>query len=269
MTFGHAERRKKRDNQLDNVAREANASSSSLPGSVWFGQNPSNQAQTLSNLRVGSQKMGACGQRNKINQSLELEDLKHPCQSWRQRDDTSAWLLLWRALVESCVVLPARLGWEAHVDPYFLRQSDEQTAQRCARFWQHPWCNATSHGQFFVRNDSDTLVVSLRPLPNVTHVRACKILAGTGPKPKKMVNGPNLLCDSFVWLLLSCFSAFAPVASAKNKGVLGNLIKFLLDLFYSQHSQFHSVSTKSTQKLHFRRLRCLILGLGPLKGKCF
>jgi hypothetical protein len=80
------------------------------------------------------------------------------------------------------------------------------------------------------------------------HALAGKILAGTGPKPKKMVDGSNLSCDSFGWLLLSCFSAFAPVASAKNKGVAGNSIKFLLDLFHSQHSQFHSISTKSMQK---------------------
>jgi hypothetical protein len=90
---------------------------------------------------------------------------------------------------------------------------------------------------------------------------ARKILAGTGPKPKKMVNGPNLLCDSFGWLSLSYFNTFAPVASPKNEGVAVNLIKLLLDPFYSRHSQFHSVSTKSTQKGHFQRLRCLILGL--------
>jgi hypothetical protein len=77
---------------------------------------------------------------------------------------------------------------------------------------------------------------------------ACKILAGTGPKPKNMVDGPNLLRNSFGWLSLSCFSAFAPVTSAKNTGVAGNLIKFLLDPFYSQHSQFHSISTKILQK---------------------
>jgi hypothetical protein len=80
----------------------------------------------------------------------------------------------------------------------------------------------------------------------------CKILAGTGLKPKKkwylMVNGPNLLCNSFGWLLLSCFSAFAPVVSDKIEGVAGNLIKFLLNPFYSQHSQFHGFLTKSTQK---------------------
>jgi hypothetical protein len=54
-----------------------------------------------------------------------------------------------------------------------------------------------------------------------------------------MVDGPNLSYNSFGWLLLSCFSAFAPVASAKNEEVAGNFIKFLLDPFYSQHSQFH------------------------------
>ncbi len=47
-----------------------------LPGSVWFWQNLSNRAQTLSGLRVCSQKMGACGWRNKIDWSLELDDLK-------------------------------------------------------------------------------------------------------------------------------------------------------------------------------------------------
>jgi hypothetical protein len=79
-----------------------------------------------------------------------------------------------------------------------------------------------------------------------TH-RCAKILAGIGPKPQKMVDGPNLLCDSFGQLSLSWFSASAPVASAKNEGVAGNSIKFLLDPFYSQHSLFHSISTKSTQ----------------------
>jgi hypothetical protein len=62
-----------------------------------------------------------------------------------------------------------------------------------------------------------------------------------------MVDGPNLLYDSFGQLLLSCFSVFAPVASAKNEGVAGNSIKFLLNPFYSQHSQIHGISTKSTQ----------------------
>ncbi len=204
--------------------------------------------------------MGACGLRNKINQSLELNDLKYCRQSRRQPNDALVWLLLRWALVESHVALPAQLGQEVHVDLFFLQWSDEQTAQQCANFWWYRQCNAMSCGQFFARNDCNALIVSLRPLPNVTHTTACKILAGTSPKPKKIVEGPNLSCNSFGWLLLSCFSTFAPVASAKNKGVVGNLIKFLLDPFYSQHSWFHSVLTISTQKWHFRSLRCLILG---------
>jgi hypothetical protein len=60
-----------------------------------------------------------------------------------------------------------------------------------------------------------------------------------------MVDGPNLSFDSFGWLLLSCFSAFAPVASTKNKGVAGNLIKFLLNPFYSQHSHISKKARKN------------------------
>ncbi len=63
-----------------------------------------------------------------------------------------------------------------------------------------------------------------------------------------MVDGPNISYDSFGQLLLFCFSAFALVASTKNKGVVGNSIKFLLDPFNSQLSRFHSVLTKSMQK---------------------
>jgi hypothetical protein len=175
--------------------------------------------------------------------------IKENCH-WRQRqhDDASAWLLLWQAPVESHVALPAWLGQEVHVNLFFLQWSNKQTAWRCVLFWHYCQCDATSHGQFFMGNDWDTLVASLRPSPNVTHTAACKILAGMGPKPKKMVDGPNLLCNSFGRLLLSCFSTFAPVASAKNEGVAGNSIKFLLDPIYSQHSWFHSVSTKSMQK---------------------
>jgi hypothetical protein len=72
--------------------------------------------------------------------------------------------------------------------------------------------------------------------------------------PQKMVDGPNLSCNSFGWLLLSCFSVFAPVASAKNKGVAGNSIKFLLDLFHSPHGQFHVFfDEKRTKKRAFGR----------------
>jgi hypothetical protein len=102
-----------------------------------------------------------------------------------------------------------------------------------------------SRSQFFARNDRDALVASLRPSPNVTHVSVCKILAGMDPKPKKMVDGPNLSCYTFGRLSLSCFSAFAPVASSKNEGVAGNLIKFLLDPFYSWHSQFPGFDKKA------------------------
>ncbi len=260
MTFGHAERRKECDNQLNNVAWEANASSSS---SSWFRLVLTKSVKPSTDLEQPEglfPKMGACGRRNKIDRSLELEDLKNCCRRRRRHNDALVWLLLWWALIESHVALPAWLGGEVQVDLFFLQLSDEQTAWRCVCFWRYRRCNGTSRGQFFTRNDCGALVASLRPLPNVTHASACKILAGTGPKPPKMVVGPNLSCNSFGRLSLSCFSVFAPVASAKNKGVAGNWLKFLLDPFYSQHSQFCSISTKSMQKWHFHRLRCLILG---------
>ncbi len=186
MTFGHAERRKERDNQLDNAAWEANASSSS--SSSRFRLVPTKSVKPSTDLEQPEglfPKMGACGQRSKIDRSLELDDLKNHCRHQRQCNDASAWLLLRQALVESRVALPARLGQEVYVDLFFLRRLDEQTARRCARFWQYRRCNATSCGWFFARNDPDALVASLRPSPNVTHGLACKISAGTGPKPTK------------------------------------------------------------------------------------
>jgi hypothetical protein len=109
---------------------------------------------------------------------------KKNCRRHRRwRNDASARLVLWQALVESPIVLQAWLGQEMHVDLFFLRQLDEQTAQQCARFWLDRRCDATNRGQFFTRNDRDALVASLSPLPNVTHALACKILAGMGPKP--------------------------------------------------------------------------------------
>ncbi len=208
-------------------------------------------------------KIGACGRGNKINRSLELNNLKKKnCRRRRrQRNDALAWLLLQRALVESRAALPARLGREVHMDLFFLQRLDEQTPRWCARFWQYRHCNATSRGQFLARNDRDALVASLRPSPNITHASACKNLSRNRSKIEYlMVDGPILSYDSFGQLSLSCFSMFAPVPSTKNKGVEGNLIKFLLDPFYSQQSQFHSVLTTSTGKWHFYSLRCLILG---------
>ncbi len=63
-----------------------------------------------------------------------------------------------------------------------------------------------------------------------------------------MANEPNLLCNSFGWLLLSCLSAFASVASTKNEGVAGNLINFLLDPFCLRAVDFVSFSTKREQE---------------------
>ena len=76
MTFGHAERRKERDNQLNDAAGEANASSSS---SSWFRLVPTKSIEQSTDLEQPEglfPKMGACGWRNKINQSLELINLK-------------------------------------------------------------------------------------------------------------------------------------------------------------------------------------------------
>ncbi len=182
MTFGHAERRKERDNQLNNAEWEANASSSSFS---WFHLVLTKSVKLSTDLEQPEglfPKMGACGRRNKIDRSLELDNLKNCRQRRRQCNDTLAWLLIWWALVVSHVALPAQLGWEV-VDLFFLRWSDEQTAQQCARFWWYCQCDVTSSCQFFARNNCDALVASLRPSPNVTHALACKILAGTGPKP--------------------------------------------------------------------------------------
>jgi hypothetical protein len=76
MTFGHAERRKERDNQLDDAMQEANASSSS---SSRFCLVPTKSIESSTDLERPEgllPKMGACGQRNEINQSLELDDQK-------------------------------------------------------------------------------------------------------------------------------------------------------------------------------------------------
>jgi hypothetical protein len=76
MLFGHAERRKEHDNQLNNVAREANASFSS---SSWFHLVLTKSIKPSTDLEQAEglfPKMGACGWRNKINQSLELINLK-------------------------------------------------------------------------------------------------------------------------------------------------------------------------------------------------
>jgi hypothetical protein len=88
----------------------------------------------------------------------------------------------------------------------------------------------------------------------------CKILQGVGQnRPKKvdsMLNGPN----SWLSALRSLVLAFAPVASAKNKGLAGKLIIILLIPFYSQHSQFLGVWTKKHEKRCLVQERCLILG---------
>jgi hypothetical protein len=76
MTFGLAKRRKERDNQLDSAAWEADASSSL---SSRFHQVLTKSVEPSMGLEQPEglfPKMGACGRRNKINRSLELDDLK-------------------------------------------------------------------------------------------------------------------------------------------------------------------------------------------------
>ncbi len=134
MTFGHAERRKEHDNQLEDAVREAGASSSS---SSRFRLVPTKSVKPSTDLEQPEglfPKMEACRRRNKVDQSLELDDLNNRRQCRRQRNDASAWLLLWRALVESRVVLQMRLGQEVHEDLFFMQWSDEQTARQCTRF---------------------------------------------------------------------------------------------------------------------------------------
>ncbi len=198
MTFGRAERRKECDDQLEDAAQEANASSSSSSRFRLVLMKSIEPSTDLEQPEGLFPKKGACGQRNKINRSLELDDLNKIVVA----DDASAWLLLRQALVESRVALPAQLGQEVCVDLFFLRWSDEKTAQQCTRFWQYCWCNAMSRGQFFARNDRDTLVTSLRPSPNVTHTLACKILTGLGPKPSIWWS-MNPICHMIV-LVSSC-----------------------------------------------------------------
>jgi hypothetical protein len=76
MTFGHAERRKECDNQLNNAVWKANASTSS---SSWFRLVPTKSIKPSTDLKQPEglfPKMGACGQRNKIDWSLELDNQK-------------------------------------------------------------------------------------------------------------------------------------------------------------------------------------------------
>jgi len=90
MMFGRAERRKEHDNQLNDVAREANASSSS---SSRFCLVPTKSVKPSMDLKQPEglfPKMVACGRRNKIDWSLELDDLKNCHQHRRQRDDALA-----------------------------------------------------------------------------------------------------------------------------------------------------------------------------------
>ncbi len=134
MTYGCAERRKERDNQLDNAAQEADTSSSS---SSWFCLVSTKSVKPSTDLEQPEglfPKMGACGRRNKIDRSLELNDLKYCRQRQRQCNNASAWLLIQRALVKSRAALPARLGQEVHADLFFLQRSDEQIARQCTRF---------------------------------------------------------------------------------------------------------------------------------------
>jgi hypothetical protein len=80
MTFGHAERRKERDNQLNNAAREASASSSS---SSQVRLVPTKSVEPSTDLERPEglfPKRGACRQRNEIDESLELDNLKICCQ---------------------------------------------------------------------------------------------------------------------------------------------------------------------------------------------
>jgi hypothetical protein len=62
---------------------------------------------------------------------------------------------------------------------------------------------------------------------------------------------------------------FAPVTSAKNKELVGNLIKILLDPFYSQHSQFHVVSTKKHTKMTLLQVALPDFGLVTSQRKVF
>jgi hypothetical protein len=78
MMFGRAERRKEHDNQLSDAAREADASSSS---SSRFHLVPTKSVKPSMDLEQPEglfPKMGACGRRNKIDWSLELNN-KNNC----------------------------------------------------------------------------------------------------------------------------------------------------------------------------------------------
>ncbi len=76
-----------------------------------------------------------------------------------------------------------------------------------------------------------------------------------------MLDGPN----SWLSASLSLILAFAPVPSAKNKGLVGKLIIILLIPFYYQRSQFLGVLAKKHEKRHLVQEHCLILGSLPCK----
>jgi len=76
MTFGHTDRRKEHDNQLDNAAREADASSSSSSQSRLVPMKSVEPSTVLEQPEDLFPKMGACGQMNEIDWSLELDNLK-------------------------------------------------------------------------------------------------------------------------------------------------------------------------------------------------
>ncbi len=121
MMFGHAERRRERDNELDEARQEADASSSSSSRFRLVWKKSVKPITDLERPEGLLPKMGACRQRHEIDRSLELNDLKNCRQRQRQRDDASAWLLLRRALIESRVALPEWLGQEVDVDLFFLQ----------------------------------------------------------------------------------------------------------------------------------------------------
>jgi hypothetical protein len=103
------------------------------------------------------------------------------------------------------------------------------------------------------------LGIAVEPFAQYARV-ACKISRGVGQnQPQKvnsMLDGPNY------WLLAlqSLILAFAPVASAKNKGLAGKLIIILLVPVYSQRSQFPGFWTKKHEKRCRVQEHCLILG---------
>jgi hypothetical protein len=88
----------------------------------------------------------------------------------------------------------------------------------------------------------------------------CKILQGVGQNWPKNVDLMLIRPNSWLLASQSLVLAFAPVASAKNKGLVGKLMIILLVPFYSQRSQFLGIWTKKHKKRRLVQKRCLILG---------